>query len=680
MFKAALALVAFGGMSAWAQPAPAAAQVDRASAYYHYTLAHMYAELAGAYGNSRGDYLNKAIENYKIAIKADPQTAMLAEELSDLYIQSGRLREGQSDAEDALKQNPNDINAHRLLARIFTRQIGDSQQNRVDEAMVKRATEEYKKITELAPKDVDSWVMLGRLYKLSQDSVEAQNAYKKALEVDPASEDALTGLAMVYSDLGDNNRAASILKQLADKSPSARSLQALAGAYEQMKEYALAAETLRKALDLNPAGANDVKRAMAQDLLQANQIDDALKTYQEIIDEEPDDAESYLRISQIYQQKQDYANARKFNDKAKELDPQNLEIRYNEVAILDAEGKTNDAIQMLKDVIASTAKRTYNPPERGNRVSLLEKLARLYEGADQTDNAVSTLRQIADLDSDLGPKVEVNVINAYVLGKEFTKAQGEADAAVKKYPDDRELKVSRATVMADLGKADAAAAEVKKLLGGKNDRDTYYSLALIYDKGKKWNDEAKALDEVEKASDSKEQKEAVWYQRGAMFERMKKVEQSEAEFRKIIESDPNGNYGASAYNYLGYMLADRDIRLQEALQLIKKALDQDPANPAFLDSLGWVYFRLNRFEEAEENIRRALTHSLRDPTVHDHLGEILLKENKVKEAIAQFDASLKEWDLGAPADLEPDEVAKVKSTLETARVRLAKEGSPNPKQ
>jgi len=66
-----------------------------------------------------------------------------------------------------------------MLGRIYTRQIGDSQEHRIDESMLKKSIEEYKKITELEPKDTDSWLMLGRLYKVAQNSVEAQNAYKK---------------------------------------------------------------------------------------------------------------------------------------------------------------------------------------------------------------------------------------------------------------------------------------------------------------------------------------------------------------------------------------------------------------------------------------------------------------------------------------------------------------------
>ncbi len=114
--KTAWAVVALGGTTLAQAQAP-----DKAAAYYHYSLGHMYADLASINGSA--DYIKKAIENYKLAIKEDPQTPMLSEELSELYIQTGRLREAQSDAEEALKANPSDVNAHRMLGRIYTRQM-----------------------------------------------------------------------------------------------------------------------------------------------------------------------------------------------------------------------------------------------------------------------------------------------------------------------------------------------------------------------------------------------------------------------------------------------------------------------------------------------------------------------------------------------------------------------------
>jgi tetratricopeptide (TPR) repeat protein len=664
-----------GGTAAWAQAqsdaAGAASKVDRASAYYYYTLAHMYAQLAADTGGRNRDYVNKAIENYKAAIKADPQTSMLSEELSEIYIDTGRLREAETDAAESLKQNPNDINAIRLLARIYTRQIGDSQQNRIDDGMLHKAIEQYQKITRLDPKDVDSWLMLGRLQKVAQNSVDVQDAYKKVLEIDADNEDALTGLALVYADLGDNQSAAALLKKLADKSPSARSLRSLAAAYEQMHEYKLEADALKRVLDMNPPDATDVKHELAQSQTRAEEYQDALSTYQELVQEEPSDAESLLRISQIYLQQKDFAKAREASEKARTLEPDNIEIRYSLVSILQAEGKMPEAIQLMKDIVSSTAKRTYSPQEKQVRIELLQRLGAMYANADQTESAVETFRQVAELSPEQGPRMSSEIIGTYELGKEFSKAEQEADSAVKKWPDDRDVRLTRDNLLADLGKTDAAAADVRKLLGGKEDREINLRLYDIYMKGKRFDEAGKSLDAAEKLSQSKEDKEDVWFKRGAMFERMKKSEPAEAEFRKVIDADPKN---AAALNYLGYMLADRNTKLPEALQLITKALDQEPGSGAFLDSLGWVYFKMGRLDEAEDNLRKALEKTPRDATVHDHMGDVMLRQAKVREAIAQWEASLKEWEASSPADLEPTEVAKVKSKLEGAKVRLAKEG------
>jgi len=668
----ALLFVVIGSACLWGQSQPAAGaapNADHASAYYHYTIAHMYAEMAGTYRN-RSDYVNLAIENYKEAIKADPGASLLSEELSDVYVQTGRLREGQQDAEETLKKNPNDLTAHRLLARIYTRLIGDSQ--RVDENMLKRAIDEYKKIAGLAPKDIDAWLMVGRLEKAAGDSVEAEKAYQKALAIDPANEDGLTGLALVYSDLGDNARATQLLKTLAENNPSPRALQALAAAYEQVRDFKAAAQALRQELALNPQNEKDVERALAQDLTLAMQWDEALGVYQDMINDDPDDATSYLRMSQIYRERHDFAKAREAGDKAKAIEPNSVEIRYNEVSILEAEDRVPEAAKLLLDILASTAKRGYTQGERASRAALLERLAALYRSYDQTEPAVDAYRQMADVDVSLAPRASAQIIDTYRSGKEFAKAQQESDAAGKKWPDDRTLRVVRDTLTAELGKVDEAAGDLKKMFDGKTDRATWVALADVYEKGRKWDDMAKALDSAEKLSETDDDRISVWFMRGAMFERMNKVDKAEAEFRKVLKADPDN---AGAMNYIGYMLVDRNQRLDESLKLILQALEREPGNGAYLDSLGWAYYKLGRYEEAEQNLRHAIDKTPHDPTVHDHLAETLMKRGKTGEAVEQWQTSLKEWDSSSPAELRPEEVTGVKKKLETAKVRLASENS-----
>lgn len=184
---------------------------------------------------------------------------------------------------------------------------------------------------------------------------------------------------------------------------------------------------------------------------------------------------------------------------------------------------------------------------------------------------------------------------------------------------------------------------------------------------------SKAIDAAEKLSTTQDEKENVYFVRGAMYERQKKYDLAEEEFKKALKVNPES---AAALNYLGYMLADRNVRLPEALDLIKKAVALEPNNGAYLDSLGWVYFRMNRLDEAVEQLRRALEHGSRDPTVHDHLGDVYSGLNKWKDALAQWEMALHEWHSNAPSDLDTTEVAKLQKKVESAKIRLAKENSP----
>ena len=121
------------------------------------------------------------------------------------------------------------------------------------------------------------------------------------------------------------------------------------------------------------------------------------------------------------------------------------------------------------------------------------------------------------------------------------------------------------------------------------------------------------------------------FTRAAALERLDQVEESEALFQQLVDTQPND---ANAANYLGYMWADREVRLQEALELISRAVSLDPENSAYLDSLGWVHFRLGDLAEAERWLRRAvdLGGGLGDGTIFCHLGEVLLEGGDQTEA------------------------------------------------
>jgi tetratricopeptide (TPR) repeat protein len=649
-------------------PVSAQASSPKALAYYHFSLGHMYEELAGAY-NNRTDYVNKAIENFRLAMKEDPSTGFLVEDIAELYSASGRLREAVEEAQDALKTNPGDLNARRVLARIYTKQIGDAQTNRFDENMVRKALEQYKAIAEADPKDVESLVMIGRLDLVLGSSVDAETAFKKGLAAEPDNEDALTGLASVYSGRGDSKGAAALLEKLAQSNPSPRAWISLATNYEQMKEYALAADAYKKALAMDPTRL-ELKSQMAENLAESEQYAEALKAYQELADANPQDPEPLARQAQIYAQQHKLDDARRLMDKAKAVDPDNIEIRYYDVHLLENENKLADAAKEFRDILDSTAKKNYDGGQRASRARMLDELGVIYRKNEQPDQAISTFREEAALDPDSATRPTAQIVDTYRANKDYAKATQESDAALKKFPDDRTLIAVRAQIFSDQNKPDLAIAELKKMLNGKDDKEVYLQMADVYQKARDYAHMADVLNSAEKLSTEKEDKDNIIFLRGAMYERQKKYDLAEKEFRKVLDEDPKN---ASAWNYLGYMLADQNTRLAEAQEDIQKALALDPDNYAYLDSLGWVYFRQNKLDDAEAQLAHSIRLSSKDPTIHDHLGDVLFKKGKLKDAIAQWQSSLKEWDASAPADVEPEEVAKVQKKLDGARVKLAQE-------
>ena len=250
---------------AFSQTPATPAASDKAGAYYNFAMGHLYAELSAAYGN-RGEYYSKAVDFYKQALKLDPSASFLLEELTDLYVQGNQLKTAVTEAEELLSQNPENLSARRMLGRIYTRSIGDAQQGKINEDTLRKAIEQYQIITGKDPKDVESWLTLGRLLRVAQNSPEAEKAFKKALEVEPSNEDALTGLAMVYSDVGDTKNMIEMLRRATDRAPNERSLATLASAYEQMRDYASAAEVFKRALEMKPDNL-PIKQAYAQNLL-----------------------------------------------------------------------------------------------------------------------------------------------------------------------------------------------------------------------------------------------------------------------------------------------------------------------------------------------------------------------------------------------------------------------------
>jgi tetratricopeptide (TPR) repeat protein len=656
---------------------PSTAHPDRAQAYYHYALAHTYEEMVSVYGHS--EYASKAIDEYKLALQNDPGSEELNAGLAELYFKTGHIRDAVQESQEIIKRDPNNLDARKLLGRIYLRSLGDTTAGTQSSEVLKLAIEQFSQITRLEPANIDDHLLLGRLYIINKDLAKAEQEFKAARQIDPTSEEALINLAYLYNEEGDNKRAVETLQSLPDDQRSSKLYAVLGYTYEQQKDYKSAITAYRKAVDLEKENL-DAQRGLAQSLLGDNQIDAALEQYKQVADADPQDAQAYLRMSEIYRREGNFAQATESLKKADSLVQDSLEVPYNEALIDEAQGKFDDAISIMQNLLEKTEKpiASYNSSDRNNRSVFLERLGTLYREAGKNQLAIETFRKMLDLGDDSAERGYSQIIDSQREDKEWNLATQTAKDAVKALPKDRSMRLVLAGQLADNGQAEQGIEMAKaELKGGSEDRDVYLALSQIYARLRRWSDAEDALNKADTLTTKSDDKQYDNFLRGSYYERQKKYEPAEEMFRKVLASDPRN---AMALNYLGYMLADRGVRLDEALNYIKKAVQEEPQNGAYLDSLGWAYFKTGNYELAEENLRKAMDHIGTDPTVHDHMGEVYAKTGRLKLAAAQWERALEEWNRSLPADVESNDVARVQKQLESTKVKLAKQEGTGTKE
>jgi tetratricopeptide (TPR) repeat protein len=645
--------------------------VDRSAAYYHYGLAHMYEDMAVNAG--RPDFATQAVEEYKLALDADPNSTLLQDGLAELYFKIGRIREAVGAAQDQVKKNPNDVEAHELLGKVYLRSLGDMQSQQSAQ-MLRLAIAEYEKLSELKPNDIETKLLLGQLYGLNHDSAKAESQFKAAQKIDGGSEDVVLNMYRLYTEQGDFQHAADVLKSIPADERSSRIDFALGATYDQLRKPKDAIASYKRALADDPDNV-DTERGLANALLTDGQLDEALKLFTAIVAAEPQDAQSMVKIADIQRQQGHYDQALATIEKAKPLAQDSVELNYNQALIYDSLGKYDEAIATLRTLLDGTAHADgkYTDAEKGNRAIFLERMGIIYKEQNKTAEAVDVYKQMVQMGGDLARSGYQGQVDAYRDAHMWKEATVVAGEAAKAMPKDQSVQLMYAGQLADTGDAKAGIALAKAQISpdgkAQDDREVYLALGNIYIRMKQWAEANTALTSAEGLSEKPEEKLYVYFLRGTLADRQKQYDAAEAQFRRALTIDPQN---ATILNYLGYMLADRGVRLSEALAMIQKAVELDPQNYAYLDSLGWAYYKTGQYALAEENIRKANERNSGDPTIHDHLGEVYEKAGKLKLAVAQWERSLTEYARSLPADADPEDVSKVQHKLENARVKLAK--------
>ena len=202
-----------------------------------------------------------------------------------------------------------------------------------------------------------------------------------------------------------------------------------------------------------------------------------------------------------------------------------------------------------------------------------------------------------------------------------------------------EARLRSANTLFELKRKADALAELKSLQGdaAADDEARINAYLLEAELRRKSDDDAAELEVFARGLAAYPDDVEILYSRGLAWERRDRIDRAEADFRKILVIDPENT---ATLNALGYTLADRTQRYQEALQLIDRARTADPDNAAIIDSYGWVLYRIGRLPEALVELRRAYALQ-KDPEIAAHVGEVLWVMGQKDEARRYFEEARK---------------------------------------
>jgi len=624
---------------------------------------------------SRAEYATQSIDFYKKAYALDPKSAVIGERLAEMYWKAQRVRDAVAEAQELLKRDPNDVQTRRLLARIYLRILGDLNSSGAGQSEIAgKAIDQYKEIYRLDPSDTESALWLARLYRLRNDHDKAEEVLRGTLKGEPDNEAAIEQLTQLLLDEGKSSEAVSLLEGMTSRAPSPILLDLLGDAYTQTKDLAKAEQAYRKANELDPSELSHL-RGLGQTLMAEEKYQDALVVYQKLIDLMPDDGDNYLSIARIYRELHQLDRAEESLLKARQYEPGSLEVMYNEAMLYQAQGRYDDAIRVLSDAISGLKSQSPVLPSRRRSLAVLyQQLGLIYQQEQNYPAAIYTYEELGHLGDEEDHRARLLIMSAYRDARDLPKALQAGKEALAKYPSDPAIKTREAMLLGENGQIDEAVALLRSQLNHTEaDRETYLNISQVYERGRRYKEAEDAAHAAEAMPGQPRDNEGVYFALGAIYERQKFFDRAEEQFKKVLAIDPTN---APALNYYGYMLGDLGQRLEEAESFVQRALKEEPYNGAYLDSLGWIYYKQNKLGDAETFLRKAVQRDSHDPTIHSHLGDVYSKQGRTELAAAEWEESMSEWRRALPADIETDKIAEIEKKLSQAKHRVAQKSSP----
>ena len=610
--------------------------VARGEAYTHL--------MRSLFAARRGEF-RVATSEIRKAIELQPDSPQVHIQGASLMLWMGRTADAEELARKALDVKAEDPEALRFLADIqAARALGP----RPDEGSRVDAVQLYEKLVELGHEDEQLLRKLTGLKLHGGDQEGALKAARRLAELRPGDRSAAGMLSQLLSEDGQDREALLVLLRFIAKHPNEQALIELA---ETRARDLNAWRDVTEILLAEPGFADrstTAHRLLGEALLQQGRLSEATRALENALSDDPSDRMVRYHLSLAYRRANRLADAAVLALHLALETPDDPWFHLLLAETLEDQGDLNGALNSFISALRVFSAED-EPKAAAMRDAIRRQMASLYLRMDRLTAAQRTLRELEVEElaeaRELAARIGLRAEDWAEVRQEVKRLRGLGEEA--------NADLIEGELLARTGrwaKAEAKYEASFNVLGPAarvRAAETYFEL-----------DRREEAEKVLRAwVDASPTSADAHFFLGEMQYRLERFDDCEASMREAIRLDPEHS---QALNFLGYSLAERKVRLEEALELIQRAVVVDEWNGAYLDSLGWVYYQMGRFEEARGPLEQAAREHPKEPTILEHLGDLYHRVGETELALAAWDRAL---------DSGPEDVNGLQRKIAQARER-----------
>jgi predicted Zn-dependent protease len=619
-----LALFAASTMTAAAQTQQAQVPGEP----YDFVLAKMAA--------SEGKY-DEALSRIDKVIEKSPDDPVLLYERAMILIDAGKSDRGEAELRRVVAANPGFYEAQRILGRLLL----ERSQN--DRAKMEESMEHLRAAYKANPNDLATGVAVSQLLVSFGRTADAEKLLAELLERAPDQRAINYNYAQVLTKLGRGNESKQFLERavLLDPTFGPAVLQ-LIDIYQRENEWQKAAEVLEPLVSEDPMNL-DLQRQQAYFWLRSGNAEKARSSFKALSEADPKDTRAQFYLAESLSDLDQYAEADKIYRKLLEQTPDDTDV-------LSSFGLSQVG-QRQYDEAAKTFRHLLELKDVPDNLQALAKtqLALIALQKNDADQALAMAKDVLVFRDKPNAQAVNIALDALRRQKKWAEGVALLQPLVDKFASDPFVNARYVEMLARSGEPQKAkeAASTQIKFGTRNAISSAEAFIAA-------GDYKQAIVLMTEALRSKPDEIDLRFELGSAYERAGDDKAAEKIFLEILAKNPEH---AATLNYLGYMWAENNVNLERAAEMLNQAVTQEPRNGAYIDSLGWVYFRQGKLDLAEKYLTDATRLLPRDATVHEHLGDVFAKRGDLTRALTAYRAAL---------DLEPE-----KKDEEKLRVKIA---------